>query len=258
MREMLATEQRTIDQAMVLIPETEARLDKLLGELAPHCERVRPGSSVLELGAAQGLLVYALQRAGYDVRGIEPWEPAIETSRKIAQRLGVEIDITPGRAEDLPYEDEEFDLVIALSVMEHVEDCMAAFREAHRVLRPKGGFYFRTTSALDPRQDEIRGFPLFPWYPQPLKRRIMRWAAEKRPSLIGGTTSPAINWFTPWRVRRDLRSAGFREIVERWDLKHDQSFDGWRSSALRIVRSAKPLRFAGEFIKPGSGYLAIK
>jgi SAM-dependent methyltransferase len=257
-REMCATEGRTIDQVMDLLPVYETRMDKLLAEVTPHCERIRPGASVLELGAAQGLFVYALRNAGYDARGIEPWEPAIGTSRKVAERTGIEIKIAHGRAEDLPYEDEEFDFVLALSVMEHVEDHMAAFREAHRVLRPRGGFYFHTTSALNPRQNEIGGFPLFPWYPGPVKRRIMRWAAEKRPSLVGGTTTPAINWFTPWGLRRDLRSAGFREVVERWDLKHDQSFEGWRSSALKIVRSAKPLRFAGEFIKPGSGYLAIK
>jgi SAM-dependent methyltransferase len=255
---MLATELRTIDQVMDRVHRAQARMDRLLGEVAPHCERIRPGASVLELGAAQGLLLYALRKAGYDARGIEPWGPAIETSRELSGRTGIEIEIAPGRAEDLPYEDEQFDFVVALSVMEHVDDPMAAFREAHRVLRPEGGFYFHTTSALHPRQHEIRGFPLFPWYPPALKRRIMRWAAEKRPSLVGGTTTPAVNWFTPWGVKRDLRSAGFRKIVERWDLKHEQSFDGWRSSALKIVRSAKPLRFAGEFLKPGSGYLAIK
>jgi SAM-dependent methyltransferase len=255
---MLATERRTIDQVIERLPNSEARMNKLLAEVAPHCERIGPGARVLELGAAQGSLVYALCNAGYDACGIEPWEPAIETSRKLAERTGIEIEIAAGRAEDLPYEDQEFDFVIAQSVMEHVEDHTAAFQEAHRVLRSRGGFYFHTTSALNPRQHEIRGFPLFPWYPPSLKRRIMRWAAEKRPSLVGGTAAPAINWFTPWGVKRDLRSAGFQEVVERWDLKHDQSFEGWRGSALKLVRSAKPLRFAGEFVKPGSGYLAIK
>lgn len=255
---MCATERRTFDEVVDRLPESEARMSKILAEVAPHCERIGPGARVLELGAAQGLLVYALLNAGYDAHGIEPWGPAIEASRLLAESTGVEIGIERGRAEDLPYEDAEFDLVIALSVMEHVDDHMAAFREAHRVLRHGGAFYFHTTSALNPRQHEIAGFPLFPWYPGPLKRRIMRWAAEKRPALVGGTIAPAINWFTPWGAKRDLRAAGFREVVERWHLKHDQSFDGWRRSALKVVRSAKPLQLAAEFIKPGSGYLAIK
>jgi SAM-dependent methyltransferase len=255
---MCATECRTIDTVMTLLPQYEARMNKLLAEVAPHCDRVKPGARALELGAAQGLFVYALRNAGYDARGIEPWEPAIENSRKVAARTGIELEVDRGRAEELPYEEEEFDLVVALSVMEHVDDHNAVFREVHRVLRRGGGFYFHTTSALNPRQHEIAGFPLFPWYPRSLQRRIMRWAAENRPSLVGGTTAPALNWFTPWGVKRDLRSAGFQDIVERWDLKDSQSFDGWRRSALRIVRSAKPLRFAAEFIRPGSGYLAIK
>jgi SAM-dependent methyltransferase len=256
-KELCASERRTIDQVMALLPEYEATMDQVLREVSPHCERVRPGAHVLELGAAQGLFLNVLRRSGYDACGIEPWEPAIETGREVARRTGVETDIRQGRAEDLPFEEDQFDFVFALSVMEHVRDPMAVFSEVHRVLEPGGGFYFHTTSALQRRQNEIRGFPLFPMYPAPLQRRIMDWAAHRHPSWVGGTMTPAINWFTPWGLRRDLRSAGFRAVVERWDLKHNQ-FEGLRGRAVNLARSSKPLRLAGEFAKPGSGWLAIK
>ena len=43
-----------------------------------------------------------------------------------------------GAAEDLPYENDSFDLVTALDVVEHLDDDVAGLREMRRVLRPDG------------------------------------------------------------------------------------------------------------------------
>jgi SAM-dependent methyltransferase len=258
MAALRASENRTIDQVMNMVPRANATITKVLDEVGPHCPRVSPGARILEMGTAQGLYVNILTNAGFDARGIEPWHPAIETSRKLEARTGVKTNVIEAWAENLPFRSEEFDFVFAISVMEHVRDPMAVSREVHRVLRPDGGFYFHTTSALGLRQNEIRGFPLFKWYPAPVKRRVMWWAAENRPSLIDGTAAPAIHWYTPWGVRRDLGSAGFRQVLDRWDLKRDDQFDGWRRRALRMARPRRSLRLIGDFVKPGSGYLAVK
>jgi SAM-dependent methyltransferase len=43
-----------------------------------------------------------------------------------------------GAAEELPYENDSFDLVTALDVVEHLDDDVAGLREMRRVLRPNG------------------------------------------------------------------------------------------------------------------------
>lgn len=253
-----ASERRDVEMALQDLELAETIVPKLLERFSPHCSLAVPGTRVLDLGAAQGIYVTALKKLGYDAVGLEPFEPAIETSKQLSERTGVETEIHHGFGEDIPFADGEFDLVIADSVMEHVNNPEAVYRETHRVLRQGGGFYFSTTSALSWYQHEIKGFPFFPWYPERVRRGIMNWAMENRPSWVGHTPTPAMHWFTPWGVRRDLAAVGYSRVIERWDMVRAEQFGGWQGRALKTVRKSRPLRFVGEFVKPGSGFLAIK
>jgi SAM-dependent methyltransferase len=253
----LATEQQTLDAVLERLPTIEIRAATLLRRLTRYVP-LAPGARILEVGAAQGLYMAALARAGYAPSGIEPWAQAIETGRGVGQRLGIELDLVEGVAEELPWPDRSFDLVLAISVLEHVADPARVLAEVERVLRPGGGFYFYTCSAVCPRQSEIRGFPAFGWYPSALKRRIMDWSLANRPELIGGTAHPAYHWYTPWGTRRLLRDAGFETVVDRWELKLPEEVDGWRRTALRASQQSVALRFAGDVALPECAYLALK
>lgn len=257
MRELQAAEERDLDGAAGDVPAAEERLRTLLRRFEPWI-KLEPGAAVLEIGAAQGVMQTALVGAGFDAVGLEPWEGAIATSRELADRTGVQTELVQGYAEELPFEAERFDLMLAESVLEHVRDPLAVFLEAYRVLRSGGGFYFYASSALGWRQDEIARFPFFPWYPDRVRRRIMNWAARERPDLVGGTTMPAVNWFTPRGVRRDLGEIGFTRVVDRWRLRRDSELTGVRRAGLRAGRSLAPARFIGEVVAPGSGFLALK
>lgn len=214
---------------------------------------------VLDIGAAQGRVVLGLQKLGYRACGVEPAAEAREIARQLAATRGGDPDaVVEGFAEKLPFPDASFDVVISFSVMEHVLDCQASFNEAYRVLAPGGVFWFSSTNALCPRQHEIRGFPLFGWYPDPIKQRIMRWALRKRPDLIGHTTAPAINWFTPRKARRMLEKAGFRGVWDTWDLRLPEEGGAAYRLALRAIQRVYPLRLAAFVISAGSAFAATK
>jgi len=252
-----ATEAIDLDEAERRLPEAEQWTAAILRRLAPHLpanERL----DVLDVGAAQGRALLALERLGHRAVGVEPWPPAIATAHELARRAGTTIVLREGAVERLPFPDEQFDVVLATSVLEHVADLGAALREIHRVLRPGGIFWFNSASSLAPRQDEIARFPLFGWYPLPLKRRVMVWAAANRPELVGGTAAPAINWFTPRSARRELRRAGFGDVWDRWALRRDDETAGAKGTVVALAKHYRVARFVGDVLVPGCSYAARK
>ena len=251
-----ATERADLETALARIPEAEAFLDRQLKRIDAFFP-LRPPARVLDVGAAQGVTLTAMAKRGFQAVGVEPWAPAIEVSHQLAHACGVQLDIRPGVAESLPFEDESVDFVNAYSVLEHVDDPDLALREAFRVLRRPGAFLFSTVSAISPFQAEIASFPLFPWYPPPLQRRIMTWATEKRPALVGNTTRPAIHWFKHRKVRRSLHEAGFSEVVDRWQLRRGER-DGALGRVIDLAGSNRAVRLAGDVAASGMEYLAVK
>jgi ubiquinone/menaquinone biosynthesis C-methylase UbiE len=59
-----------------------------------------------------------------------------------AEGLGLDVETVATEAEELPFEDESFDLVFGHAVLHHIPDLGRAFAEFRRVLRPGGAIAF--------------------------------------------------------------------------------------------------------------------
>jgi ubiquinone/menaquinone biosynthesis C-methylase UbiE len=196
---------------------------------------------------------------GYRSIGIEPSDEARQVAVELIASTGVEATVVPGTAEATGLPDNSADVVCAKSVVEHVDDAQAAFNEIYRILRPGGIFWFATASSRCPRQMEISGFPMFGWYPDRLKRRIMAWAKVNRPELVGRTEHPAIHWFTPAKARRMLRAAGFTgPIWDRWDLRRPEEGGARYRFLLRLAKHSSATKLLADMLVPGCGFAVVK
>ena len=252
-----ATEQLDLEQALERLPVLDAHVDKLLARLRRVCP-MPPGARILDIGAAQGLFLIACARRGLDAEGVEPWEPARRVAHELASREGLDITVRPGVAESLPQPDESLDIVHANAVFEHVSDPQVMLNEVYRVLKPGGVFWFSGASSMCPRQAEISRFPLFGWYPDRLKRRIMAWAKVNKPHLIGHTDRPAVNWLTPRKANRLLRRAGFTRVYGRWDLRLPSEGGRMHALVLRAIRSSRLVELLADVLVSACSYAAIK
>jgi 2-polyprenyl-6-hydroxyphenyl methylase/3-demethylubiquinone-9 3-methyltransferase len=102
------------------------------------------GKSCLDVGCGGGLLAEEFAKLGCQVTGVDPSEPSLGTARAHAEREGLEIDYLAALAEDLPFDDDSFDVVYCCDVLEHVDSVERAVAEAARVLKA-GGLYLYDT-----------------------------------------------------------------------------------------------------------------
>jgi SAM-dependent methyltransferase len=253
----IATEQRSFEEILNSLPEQTGWAEVVFSRL----KRIGPipdDALVLDIGSAGGEFLVACSRLGYRVEGIEPCEEARRNTLSLSKFLGIPLSCVDGRAESIPFENDMFDVVHASYVMEHVSDVKKAFSEIYRILKPGGVFWFSAASAMCPVQDEIRGFPCFSWYPQGTKQRIMNWAKEVKPSLVGYTTTPAINWFTPWMARELLSRSGFQHIYDRWDIRGLDEGGALYKIGLRMIRATAISKTIADVLVPSCSYAAVK
>jgi SAM-dependent methyltransferase len=92
----------------------------------------RPGERLLDVGCGSGLYLQAFKREGLDVTGLDPSKHMLDLAET---RLGTRAGLFPGRAEDLPFEDNEFDIVTLITTLEFVADPETALAEAFRVAK---------------------------------------------------------------------------------------------------------------------------
>ncbi|MFH1490175.1 MAG: class I SAM-dependent methyltransferase [Pseudomonadota bacterium] len=92
----------------------------------------RPGERILDIGCGSGNQLLFLNKMGLDPSGVDASPYMIARAR---ERLGDRCTLKTGRAEDLPYDDNEFDLAIMINTLEFLDDPLEALKEAARVAR---------------------------------------------------------------------------------------------------------------------------
>jgi 2-polyprenyl-3-methyl-5-hydroxy-6-metoxy-1,4-benzoquinol methylase len=105
-----------------------------------HLEKVdrllslQPGERVLEIGCGRGLLTNRIAERGVDIVGIDanPQAPDLAEGDRVLHM----------RAEDLGFDDAEFDAIVSVHAIEHIPPLEEAFEEMVRVLKPGGRALF--------------------------------------------------------------------------------------------------------------------
>lgn len=101
-----------------------------------------PGSLILDAGCGTGLAEDVLSGLG-TVVGVDIALDAVKDHACESPECICLASIDPA-----PFADRTFDLVVALDIIEHIEDDCAAVREMHRICRP-GGRLLLTVPAYD-------------------------------------------------------------------------------------------------------------
>ncbi len=148
----------------------------------------RARGRTLEIGVGTGRNL-ALYPADVDLVGIDVSEGMLERARRRARRLSLDVELRKADVQDLPFEDDSFDTVVATCVFCSVADPVAGLSEVARVVSPEGQVLLL---------EHVRP-----------RNRAMGWVFDRLTPLVSRVFGPEINR----RTEANVEAAGL-EIVE--------------------------------------------
>jgi len=120
----------------------------------------RRAGFALDLGAGRGISSYALAKAGWRVDALEPDGSAIvgrDAIQQLATQANLPIHPVDGIAEEIPSENEKYDLVYGRQVMHHARNLRKMCLEIARVLR-HGGMFVATREHVISKPEDLSVF----------------------------------------------------------------------------------------------------
>jgi len=157
----------------------------------PMLERVeRSGAStILDVGCGEGRFCRLLAARGLNTAGIDPAASLVGQAR----RLHPEGDYRIAGAEQVPFEDASFDLVLAYLSLIDIPDVKAAIGEMTRVLRPGGHLLIANLNSFYSASNPSG------WTSQPDGTRTfaLDHYMDERSDWIGWGNLRVLNWHRP-------------------------------------------------------------
>lgn len=155
--------------------------------------------SLLDIGCGTGRMVKFFNDNGFKSLGCDVYEDALNFARKINKKNS----IIKAYATKLPFKNNSFDMITAISVIEHLtpKEVEKLLIEAKRVLKPNGSIFLVT-----------------PNYTTPIRLlQGKKWFGYSDPTHI--------NFYTPKRLSALLKKFGFTHTRTGFKIKYGPTFD---------------------------------
>jgi SAM-dependent methyltransferase len=173
------------------------------------------GARILDVGCGLGMYTSKMRAFSAEVYGVDL------DADKVSQAGGERPYLTVGRAEELPFPEEYFDVILLHEVLEHVEDDGRAAAEAFRCLKMGGKMVMFAPNRLYPFETHgiylggrniFGAMPLVSYLPAVLRRQLC-------PHVRAYTIGELRRLFTvlPARVVVHIQIfAGYDRLMARW------------------------------------------
>jgi len=114
-------------------PENQAKVMRRLTDI----RTCAPGGRLLDLGCGTGFMIQLAVGLFDDICGVDVTQAMLD---RVDTSSG-KVRVHKAPAEDVPFDDESFDVVTAYSFLHHTVDYSKVINEAFRVLKPNGLLY---------------------------------------------------------------------------------------------------------------------
>ena len=198
------------------------------------------GLRCLDLGSDNGVVSLLLRRAGGRWASADMTEESVASIREL---VGTDVHLVDGRR--LPFADAEFDRVVVVDMLEHVDDDGAFAEELARVLKPGGRLVVNTP--------HLRDTPL-----RRLRHRLGQ-TDERHGHMRPGYTVPALASLLEPRFaveRQRTYSRAFTELVDA-AIQLALTRTGKKGSAKGVVVTGADLKRHGTLFRAYSAVYPV-
>lgn len=183
---------------------------------------LKPGERVLEIGCGEGILAVFMAKKGLKVTALDISKPNLESAKNFAEKNGVreKIEFVEGDAENLPFESNSFEVVIADNVLEHLPNFYKGLEEIKRVMKKRaiivlpacflnpcalallgGDVYWKITRRTP--YAILKGLLKVIWGIFTKKEGVNEWYSGQKGKL------PHL-WRYPWVIDKSMKKAGLK------------------------------------------------
>jgi len=191
---------------------------------------------ILDVGAGGGIIPLVLKKMGYSVTAIDTWEEyskaynyvkAVGVKEDIIERFdicGVQTKYCDIEKESFPFENQSFDIVLFLAVIEHLHSSpKKVLKEIERVLAPNGILVLETPNHANLRNrlyllfGKSVGTELFNWFNrEPFFEHVREYTLDEVKKMLA---------WTGFEVKR----------VELDDHSHTRLIKDFKSEPLKLI-----------------------
>ena len=165
------------------------RMINLLATIYKAQERPLSTVRVLDWGTGKGHISYLMRSLGFNVTSCDLKSIAGDSTfgqvTPILEEQSLEV-VPLSHPWILPFQDQQFDLVVSFGVLEHVENDFESLKEIRRVLKPEGVFFFSFLPywlSWSQWLARLRG----DWYhPRLYRKKMLKHMAEAAGFSVGG------------------------------------------------------------------------
>lgn len=163
---------------------------------------------VLEVGCGPGWLTTHYALAGADVYAIDLTPRAVKLTQNHLQYKNTSAHIQEASAEELPFKENTFDLVVASGVLHHTPNTSKAIRECFRVTKPNAQTKITLYRKGIPHANEF----LFNF-----TKLVMKWLKIKHPGSDMARTAKTIDDFIRY-YDGELNPHGIAKTTKEWAM----------------------------------------
>jgi SAM-dependent methyltransferase len=239
----------------ITLEDQTPRLENILRTIK-RFKNIDSESRILEIGVGSGWFQIYCKQQGLKIHGLEISPQLVEVAKNLGRRYSTQLELEIGNIEETAIGEAAYDVIVAASVFEHVEDWQKGLKTIFDGLRPGGVLFFDSTNKFSFTSGEYN-FPLYGWLPDKW-RYSLRKARQGDDIMKHGID---FHQFTYPQLRRTFRQIGFSKVLDMVDSKDKSLFSSnqfWKKSVVSLLQKNKPLKFVFLTFAPATYFICVR